>query len=134
MKKSDPLFNCDDPEIVATIEIDGRPVKLRGSPEFDAFIDSVMRLNPEPMFQQAVWLEQMSHFLTAGIGGDSQIAQIWGKTIIPQATPEACEFLETLYDLRDAPRRAAAVLLSTFGKRFFQIATEQDPSLVSDKA
>lgn len=130
MKKSEPTFNCDDPEIVATIMMDGRPIKLRGSPEFDAFVDSVMRLDPEPMFRQAVWLEEMSHFLATGIRGDGKIMHIWGRTIVPEATLEACVFLETLYDLGDAPRRAAAVLLQTFAKRFFEIATEQDPSLV----
>lgn len=30
MKKSEPTFNHDDPEIVATVMMDGRPIKLRG--------------------------------------------------------------------------------------------------------
>lgn len=93
-----------------------------------------MRLDPETMFRQAVWLEEMSHFLAAGIRGEGKTMHIWGKTIVPEATHEARMFLETLYDLGDDPRRAAALLLKTFGKRFFEIATEQEPSLVPDRA
>jgi hypothetical protein len=133
MKQSEPAFNRDSPEIVATVMVDGKSIKLRGSPEFNAFIDSVMRLDPEPMFRQAVWLEEMSHFLAAGVRGDEKDMHIWGRTIVPAATHEARMFLETLYDLADIPRRAAALLLQTFAKRFFEIATEQDPSLVPDK-
>ena len=133
MNTSEPRFNCDEPEIVATVTIDGRPIKLKESAEFNSFVDSVMLLEPEPMFQQAVWLEQMSHFVAAGVRGDTEVIRIWGKTIVPAATHEAQVFLETLYDLGDAPRRAAAVLLRTFGKRIFQIASERDPSLVPDE-
>lgn len=134
MNTTEPRFyQDDDPEIVATIMIDGKQIGLKGSSEFNEFVDSVMLLAPEPMFQQAVWLEQMSHFVEAGVRGDEHVMHIWGKTIIPAATHEAHEFLETLYDLGDAPRRAAAILLRTFGKRFFQIASDRDPSIVPDK-
>jgi hypothetical protein len=134
MNRTEPTFYCDDPEIVATVSIDGRPIRLRTSPEFEAFIHSVMLLDPEPMFEQAVWLEQMSHWLEAGVRGDAVDMSIWGRTIVPAATHEARVFLETLFDLGDAPRRAAAVLLRTVAKRFFQIATDRDPSLMPDEA
>ena len=134
MKRTEPRFYQDDnTKIVATVTIDGRPIKLRESLEYNAFIDSVMLLKPEPMFQQAVWLEQMSHCVSAGVRVDTEVVHIWGKTIVPAATQEAQEFLETLYDLGDAPRRAVAVLLRTFAKRFFDIATDRDPSLVPDE-
>lgn len=60
--------------------------------------------------------------------------QIWGRTVVPEATHEARVFLETLNDPGDVPRRAAALLLQTFAKRFFEIATDRDPSLVRDGA
>jgi hypothetical protein len=134
MKTNEQKVYHDDPEIVATVMIDGRPIKLKASKEFNAFVDSVMLLDPEPMFQQAVWLEQMSHCVSAGVRVDTEVMHIWGKTIVPAATQEAQEFLETLYDLGHAPRRAAAVLLRTLGKRNFQIATDRDPSLLPDEA
>lgn len=126
-------FYNDDPEIVATVFIDGKPIKLHASPEYDAFIRSVMLLEPEPMFQQAIWLVQMGLFLESGDRGDEYTMHALGKTIVPAATPEAHEFLETLYDLGEAPRRAAAVLLKTLAKRLFDIATDRDPSLVPDE-
>ena len=124
------FYEDEDNGIVATVEIDGRAIKLRGSSEFNAFFDSVMRLTPDAMFQQAVWLEQMSHFVEAGFPGDERILHIWGKTIVPAATHEAQLFLETLYDLGNVPRRAVAVLLRTFAKQFFQIAINRDPSIL----
>lgn len=127
------FYHDDDPEIVATVMIDGRPIKLKNSEEFNAFIDSVILLDPEPMFQQAIWLVQMSHFLESGDRGDEYTMHALGKTIVPAATPEAHELIETLYDLGDAPRRAVAVLLRTIAKRFFDIATDRDPSLVPDE-
>lgn len=133
MKTTGQKFYHDNPEIVATVMIDGRPIKLRASAEFNAFVDSVMLLNPEPMFQQAVWLEQMSHFLDSGVRGDEYQMHIWGRTIVPAATHEARLFLDSLYDLGDVPRRAAAVLLRTFGERFFEIASERDPSIVPEE-
>jgi hypothetical protein len=133
MKTTEPRFYQDDPEIVATVMIDGKPIKLRASPEYNAFIDSVMLLDPEPMFQQSIWLVQMCHFVESGDRGDEYMMHVFGKAIVPSATPEAHEFLETLYDLGEAPRRAAAVLLRTFAKRFFDIATDRDPSLVPDE-
>ena len=124
------LYQDDDQEIVATVEIDGRPIKLKGSAEFRAFIESVMLLAPEAKFQQAVWLEQMSYFLEAGVPGETRVLNICDRTIVPSATEEAFLFLESLYDLENAPRRATAILLRTFAKQFFIIATNDDPSLL----
>jgi hypothetical protein len=127
---ADPLFYCDDPEIVATVMIDGRPIKLKASDEFNAFVNSVMLLDPEPMLQQAVWIEQMSHCVEAGVRCDTVVMHVWGKTIVPAATLQAHEFVETLYNLDRAPRCAVAVLLKTLSRRFFQIAATRDRSII----
>ena len=125
-----PNEYSDDTEIVATVTVEGRPIKLRTSPEFEAFMQSVMDLDPKPMFQQAIWLEQMSHFLTAGEQGKVRSVRIRGKTFEPRATHEARAFLDALLQLDDVPRRAAAALLSTVAVRLFHIATDRNPSLV----
>lgn len=127
-------YYCDDPEIIATVMIDGRPIRLKGSPEFDAFLESVMRLEPEPMFQQAVWLLEAAYFVKAGIRCEPPAIPVWGRRIVPAATDEAVQFVDSLYDLEEVPRRAAAVLLELFAKRFFDFATDRDPSLVPDRS
>lgn len=124
------MYCGNNPEIVATVTVDGRPIKLRSSPEFEAFMRSVLDLDPKPMFQQAIWLEQMSHSLSAGVQDEIQSIRIRGKSIDPRATQEALAFLDALFQLDDVPRRAAAALLSTMAKRLFQIVTDCNPSLV----
>lgn len=93
-------------------------------------MQSVLDLDPKPMFQQAIWLEQMSRSLSAGVQDKAQSICIRGKTIEPRATQEAQALLDALFQLDDVPRRAAAALLSTVAKRLFQIATDRNPSLV----
>ena len=123
----------DDPDIVATIMIDGKPIKLRTSPEFETFMKSLEPLDPEAMFQQSIWLQQMSQAVADGIQAETQTLRLNGRQLVPVATPEAKAFLDSLLSLNldDAHRRAVAVMLETIAKQLFDVATDRDASLLS---
>jgi hypothetical protein len=130
---SESEFYQDDPGIVATIMIEGKPIKLRTSPEFEQFMGSLEPLDPRAMFQQSTWLQQMGQAVAVGIQADPQTLSLNGRQLLPVATPEAKAFLDSLLGLNldTAHRRAVAVLLETIAKQLFDVATDRDASLLS---
>lgn len=125
-------FYHDDPGIVATVMIEGKPIKLRTSPEFEEFMGSVDRLKPAAMFQQSIWLQQMSQAVAAGVQAEPQTLRLNGRQLVPVATPKAKAFLDSLLGLNldDAHRQAVAILLGTIAKQLFDDATDRDDSLL----
>jgi hypothetical protein len=125
-------FYHDDPGIVATVMIEGKTIKLRTSPEFVEFMGSLEPLDPEAMFQQSIWLQQMSQAVAAGIEAEPQTLPLNGRQLVPVATPEAKAFLDSLFGLKldDAHRKAVAVLLEAIAKQLFNVATDRDASLL----
>ncbi len=94
---------------------------------------SLEPLEPEAMFQQSIWLQQMSQAVAAGVQADPQTLRLNGRQLVPVATPEAKAFLGSLLDLNldDPHRKAVAVLLETIAKQLFDVATDRDASLLS---
>lgn len=122
----------DDSEIVAIAKVGSQEIHISTSPEYEAFLESGERLQPGPMLQQAVWLEQMSQFVGHGVQAEPVPLRIWGKWLIPSATEEAMTFVDGLRQrkLSRTQRHACGLLLSTLAKQLFQIATDRDPTLV----
>lgn len=125
-------FYQDDPDIVATVIIEGKPIKLRTSPEFETFMKSLEPLEPESMFQQSIWLQQMGQAVAIGVQAEPQTFRLNGRQLVPVATPEAKVFLDSLLGLNldDAHRQAVAVLLGTIAKQLFDVAIDREPSLL----
>lgn len=127
-------FYTDDPEIIATFLTNGREIKLRTSPEYEAFMDSLNGLLPECMFQQSIWLQQMSVFLANGVRGTPHAIGLRGRVITPASTPEAVTFVDSLqsqqFDL--VQRQAVAALLSAIAKQLYCNALDRDPSLIPE--
>ena len=49
----------DDPMYLATVEVEGRPIKLRSTPESDAFLSSLIDLtDAEEILSASVWVGQ----------------------------------------------------------------------------
>lgn len=126
------FYEDESDEIVATVILEGRSIKIRTSAEFEAFVNSVMTLPPEEMFRQAIWLLQMTHSLATGVKSDMGPMNIMGRRIVPLSTPEANIFLDSLFDQQfdSLYRQAIATVLSKIAKQLFEIATDREPSLL----
>ncbi len=135
MKPTSSALECyqDDSDIVATIMIEGRPIKLRTSPEFEQFMGSLEPLDPGAMIQQSIWLQQMGQAVGVGVQAEPQTLRLNGRQLVPVATPEAKAFLDSVLSLNldTAHRQAVAVLLETIAKQLSDVATVREPSLLS---
>lgn len=100
-----PTYKDDDPAIYAKANINGREIRLRSTPESDAFIRSLVGLeSADELLGASVWLAQKAY---ACIHDPDRLSAnpvpfvIDGRGVVPFSTMEAEEFITTLLDISD---------------------------------
>jgi hypothetical protein len=125
----------DDSMCLAKVEVGDREMKLRTSPEFEEFIQSLLRLTePEEMLRASAWINQMCCRCVSDPSRlDLSPTDITVKGILIPAftTPAGQVFFKSLKDIEDHDHRiAAAIYLKAVARRLFEIALHIDPGLV----
>jgi hypothetical protein len=125
----------DDPKYLAKIEVGDREIKLRTSPEFEEFIQSLLSVTePEEMLRASAWINQMC---CRCVSDPSRLdlppvdITVKGIRIPAFTTPAGQVFFRSLKDIEDHDHRtAAAIYLKAVAQRMFEIALHLDPCLV----
>lgn len=101
----------DEQSIYAKINIAGKEIRLRSTPEADRFLDSFASLERiDELLGASVWLVQKA---VACIRNPETLlfeavpVAVGQRKVAPYSTPEAEEFVATLHDLHDREYLAA---------------------------
>lgn len=101
----------DDPAIYAKANINGREIRLRSTPESDAFIRSLVGLEiADELLGSSVWLAQKAYACIHNpewLSADPVPFEIEGQKVVPFSTLEAEKFVATLLDISDRDHLAA---------------------------
>jgi hypothetical protein len=101
----------DEPQYLATVVVNGRRIKLRSTPEYEAFLDSLFALtDAEELLAASVWVEQKANQCIRCpelLIAPPQEITVQGRRIPPFSTPAGESFFTSLKDLADEERRIA---------------------------
>ena len=125
----------DDPKYLAEVEVGGRQIKIRTTPEFEDFADSLLNLTkPEEMLRASAWIMQMS---VRCVSDPSTLdlppvdTTLRGKRIPAFTTTAGQVFFKSLKAIEDHDHRVAvSVFLDSLARQTLENACALDPGLV----
>lgn len=129
-----PKFYQDDPKYYAKVELNGREIRLRETPEASAFFQSLIDLtDARQLVGAAIWLCQQSIACCHGNLSLTPLPTsmtVQGIHIAPFITPEGKRFFESIESVTDLEKREAmGIFLNEVGKQLLARSMEADPGM-----
>lgn len=126
----------DEPEVYATVSVGNREIKIRDSPESNAFFASACELDdPEEVLGLSIWLTQMCSLVVDSpervIANRGMSITIEGRTHAPFATAAGLRMMRSISQTSDRDQRyAVAQFLSYVSYALMHRAANMDPNLI----
>lgn len=125
----------DDPKVYAKVAVNGREIRLRSTPESDAFFNSLLALDDaDTLLSATVWLEHKANACAAGpesLDTEPVAIQFRDRTIVPFSTPEDHDFAQSLSGVDDRDRLyAIGFFLHAVAEQMFDRAVDRNPEIV----
>ena len=106
-----PEFYRDEPQYYGKVELNGKVIRLRSTPESDAFLDSVVQMeNPDELLGLTAWLAQKAVTLMEypeAIDRPCVPIPLGKRMVKPRPTSEGQQFIASVSRIADRDRLKA---------------------------